>query len=133
MLGQEACMGRVRVSVYLGRAGHKLGPGKIALLEAIDEHGSISAAARSMGMAYRHAWEMVDELNHCFDEPAVQVSAGGRTGGGAALSARGRQVVRRFRAIEAAASRASRSHVAALEAHLDPREPSRRHGRSGRR
>lgn len=51
-------MARVRISVYLGEAEHKLGPGKVRLLEAIGEHGSISAAARSMGMAYRHAWEM---------------------------------------------------------------------------
>ena len=124
-------MARVRISLYLGEAGHKLGPGKIALLEAIEVQGSISAAARSMGMAYRHAWEMVDELNHCFDTPAVEVSAGGRAGGGAALTAQGRDVVKRFRAIEVAADRAARSHVAALEAHLDPREPSRRHRHSG--
>jgi molybdate transport system regulatory protein len=124
-------MGRIRISVYLGDAGHKLGPGKVALLEAIDQEGSISAAARSMGMAYRHAWEMVDELNHCFDTPAVEVSAGGRAGGGAVLTARGRDVVKRFRSIEASAERSARSQIAALEAHLDPREPSRRHRHSG--
>ncbi len=124
-------MGRIRISVYLGDAGHKLGPGKIALLEAIEKEGSISAAARSMGMAYRHAWEMVDELNRCFDTPAVEVSSGGRAGGGASLTSRGRDVVKRFRAIEGSVDRAARSQVAALEAHLDPREPSRRHSRSG--
>ncbi|NNL86529.1 MAG: LysR family transcriptional regulator, partial [Myxococcales bacterium] len=59
----------VRVTVYLG--DHKIGPGKIELLEAIDEGGSISAAARAMGMAYRHAWEMVDDLNRCFRRPVT--------------------------------------------------------------
>jgi molybdate transport system regulatory protein len=95
-------MARVRLRIYLGAEGHKLGPGKIQLLEAIREHGSISAAARSMGMAYRHAWELVDDLNRCFDRPVVKASTGGREGGGAVVTAFGNDLVRRFHAMEAA-------------------------------
>jgi len=112
-------MARVRLGLYLD--GHKLGPGKVALLEAIREHGSISAAARSMGMAYRHAWELVDDLNACFDEPVVVASAGGRDGGGARLTPLGDEVIRRFHGMEAAARRAVRRDLEALEARAGPR------------
>ena len=54
-------MARVRIRIYLGD-GHSLGPGKIQLFEAVREHGSISAAARSIGMAYRHGWELIDDM-----------------------------------------------------------------------
>jgi len=126
-------MTRVRISVYLGEAGHKLGPGKVQLLEAIDQHGSLSAAARSMGMAYRHAWEMVDELNRCFARPVVEMATGGRAGGGARLTPWGREVVRRFHRIEAGAQRAAGPHLRALDAQLDPDEPPRRHRKGGAR
>jgi molybdate transport system regulatory protein len=111
-------MARVRLRIYLGEEGHKLGPGKIRLLEAIDEHGSISAAARSMGMAYRHAWVLVDELNRCFDEAVVVASAGGREGGGAALTAWGEEVVERFRHMEKIARKAIQVDLDALDARL---------------
>ena len=87
---------RVRLRIYLGEEEHKLGPGKIQLLEAIREHGSISAAARSMGMAYRHAWELVDDLNRCFRSPVVSASTGGRAGGGAEITELGEELIRRW-------------------------------------
>lgn len=93
-------MARVRLGIYLGTEECKLGAGKIRLLRAIREHGSISAAARSMGMAYRHAWLMVDELNRCFAEPVVAASIGGRAGGGAALTGWGNELIERFDEIE---------------------------------
>jgi molybdate transport system regulatory protein len=71
---------RIRLALYLGPDGHELGPGKIRLLEAIRDHGSISAAAREMGMAYRHAWELVAGLNGCFAEPVVAAATGGAAG-----------------------------------------------------
>lgn len=120
-------MGRARLTVFLGDAGHKLGPGKIHLLEALAERGSISAAAREMGMAYRHAWEMVDELNRCFTTPVVEVVAGGRAGGGASLTRWGREVVDRFRQMEEATRRTTRRHLEAIEEQLAPAEPARRH------
>ena len=118
---------RLRVTLFLGEAGHKLGPGKIRLLEAIDRDGSISAAARSMGMAYRHAWEMVDELNHSFDAPVVSVRTGGSSGGGSGLTSFGEEIVERFRRIEAAALKGARAELDALASHVVPGEPARRH------
>lgn len=119
-------MARVRLRIYLGEAGHKLGPGKIRLLEAIGEHGSISAAARSMGMAYRHAWVLVDELNRCFDEGVVVAAAGGREGGGATLTAWGEEVVERFRRMETTAREAIREDLDALDARLARRTAERK-------
>jgi molybdate transport system regulatory protein len=101
-----AFVARIKLAVYLGEEEHKLGPGKVRLLEAIGELGSISAAARSMGMAYRHAWELVDDLNQCFATPVVAVSIGGREGGGAALTPWGQELIKRFHSMEQATSRA---------------------------
>jgi molybdate transport system regulatory protein len=58
----------------------RLGPGKVLLLERIEQHGSISAAGRSMNMSYRRAWELVSEMNACFREPLVTAKMGGRQG-----------------------------------------------------
>jgi molybdate transport system regulatory protein len=107
---------RVRLRIYLGEQEHKLGPGKIHLLEAIREHGSISAAARSMGMAYRHAWELIDDLNRCFESPVVEASTGGRAGGGAEVTRFGEELIRCFHAMEKATRRAIGRELAALDA-----------------
>jgi molybdate transport system regulatory protein len=109
---------RVRLRIYLGEEEHKLGPGKIQLLEAIREHGSISAAARSMGMAYRHAWELVDDLNRCFQSPVVSASTGGRAGGGAEITAFGEELIRRFHVMEKATRQAIGRELAALDAEV---------------
>lgn len=77
-----------RVRVALGE-DIALGPGKIELLAAIEQTGSISAAARLMGMSYRRAWLLVETMNNCFESPLVQTSTGGRAGGGASLSPQG--------------------------------------------
>jgi len=95
--------------------GARIGPGKIALLERVAEAGSISAAARAMGMSYRRAWELIDDLNRCFGRPVVRTKAGGPRGGGAELTALGRDLVAHYRAIEAKAGEAARSHLRALE------------------
>ena len=77
-----------------------MGPGKAALLEAIDEAGSISAGARQLGMSYRRAWLLVDEMNRCFVHKLVDTVSGGGTGRGATLSATGRTVLTAFRDVE---------------------------------
>lgn len=118
----------VRIALYLGPDEHKLGTGKIRLLEAIRAHGSISAAAREMGMAYRHAWELVDDLNRCFAEPVVAAATGGRRGGGAQLTAWGEDLIRRFRRIETTTARALRAEIAALEKKCAGRTPRARSG-----
>jgi|SRR5689334_6792506 len=93
-----------------------VGPGKIRLLELVDESGSISAAARAMKMSYRRAWLLVDEINGIFKERAVIAEHGGRAGGGAKLTAFGKELVRRYRAMERDAHAALSTHLAALEA-----------------
>ncbi|SEK82683.1 molybdate transport system regulatory protein [Roseateles sp. YR242] len=80
-----------------------IGPGKIALLEALDEAGSITAAAKALGMSYRRAWLLIDELNQSLREPAVATAAGGAQGGGSALTKSGRALVALYRRIEAQA------------------------------
>ena len=122
-------MARVRLRIYLGEEEHKLGPGKVQLLEAIQEHGSISAAARSMGMAYRHAWELVDDLNRCFRRPVVAASTGGRTGGGAEITPFGEELIRRFHAMEKAMRRAVARDLDALDAQVAARTPTTRAGK----
>ena len=77
-----------------------IGPGKVALLEAIDQTGSITSSAKVLGMSYRRAWLLVDETNRCMVRPAVRTVAGGPLGGGASLTAAGVELVRRYRALE---------------------------------
>lgn len=92
----------LRFHIYAAKSGAELaiGPGKIALLEAIAQTGSITAAAKTLGMSYRRAWLLVEETNRCLAQPAVQAAAGGQRGGGAALTASAQEFVRRYRAIE---------------------------------
>ncbi len=91
-----------------------VGPGKIDLLEAIDASGSISAAARSLGMSYRRAWLLVDTMNRCFRTPLVEAESGGKRGGGARLTRDGRDVIERYRRIVRNAARAGAADIRAL-------------------
>lgn len=91
-----------------------VGPGKIALLEAVAATGSITAAARQLGMSYRRAWLLLDTMNRCFSKPLTDAEAGGQRGGGTALTPLGAQVVQRYRRIEAAATRAGAADIRAL-------------------
>jgi molybdate transport system regulatory protein len=95
--------------------GHRLGPGKVGLLEAIEEAGSISGAGRQLGMSYRRAWLLVDEMNGMFGAPLVDAQHGGSRGGGARLTARGCEVVAHYRAIELKALKAGALHFDVLK------------------
>ena len=77
-----------------------VGPGKIGLLEAIERTGSLSAAARSLGVSYRRAWLLLHSVNSSFAEPAVELSIGGKDGGGAHLTKFGHTLVRSYRDFE---------------------------------
>jgi|SRR5271155_5277950 len=77
-----------------------IGPGKVALLEAIALTGSITSSAKKLGMSYRRAWLLVDETNRCLVRPAVQTAAGGQRGGGTSLTPVGVELIRRYRALE---------------------------------
>ncbi|MGB3502842.1 MAG: winged helix-turn-helix domain-containing protein [Mesorhizobium sp.] len=97
----------------------RIGPGKIELLEQIAAFGSISAGARRMEMSYKHAWDLVDEMNQIFGKPLVAAQTGGKRGGGAVLTPVGLAVVSRYRAIERAATEAAQSHMEALQADIE--------------
>ena len=77
-----------------------IGPGKIRLLEVIEETGSISAAGRAMAMSYRRAWLLLDELNQTFREPVAVTAQGGRSGGGTSLTPFGQRLVHGYRRME---------------------------------
>ena len=95
--------------------GRRLGAGKIALLEAIDGTGSISAAGRRHAMSYRRAWLLVDELNQLFESPLVFAHHGGAKGGGAQLTDEGRRIVHLYREAEAKMKEAASPEIAAIE------------------
>jgi len=95
-------------------SGDRIGPGKIALLEAIRSTGSISAAARTIGMSYRRAWLLVDEINRSLREPAVTAATGGQHGGGAVVTPVGEKVVDLYRTIESQARTAAGGEFRAI-------------------
>lgn len=81
-------------------SGHRLGPGKIELLEFIVETGSISQAAKKMAMSYRRGWLLIDELNSMFGGLLVETSAGGSGGGGAKVTSLGLKIIKLYREAE---------------------------------
>ncbi len=98
-----------------------IGPGKAELLQAIAETGSIAAAGRRMGMSYRRAWTLVEEMNATFASPLVDAAKGGAGGGGAVLSRLGERVLASYRRLEAAATKAGAREVAAMRRTLAKR------------
>ena len=125
----------VRLRIDLG-SGSSLGPGKIALLEQIAGSGSLSQAARELGMSYRRAWLLLDDMNRAFAEPATTSSIGGAGGGGAQLTEFGRQLVRTYREVEEGASDMAGARFAWLTregtaGHSEARLPRRRLSRAG--
>lgn len=104
---------RLSVRIDFGPYG-ALGPGKVRLLETIDRLGSIATAGREMGMSYRRAWLLVDSINQAFQQTVVEAQRGGKEGGGAGLTAFGRDIVRRYRDIERDAADATIRHLQAF-------------------
>lgn len=104
---------RFRMRITAGDA-IAVGPGKIALLEAIADTGSITAAAKSLDMSYRRAWLLLDELNRSLRLPAVDSAKGGQHGGGSALTDVGRQLIALYRRIEANAALACAKDIQQL-------------------
>lgn len=95
--------------------GCSVGPGKISLLEAIAEVGSLSEAARTLEMSYRRAWNLLDELNRAFMEPVVATAIGGTHGGGARLTDFGQSLVREYRELEREAMRLAARRLGKFE------------------
>jgi molybdate transport system regulatory protein len=102
-----------------------MGPGKIALLEAIRVKGSIRAAAQHLGMAYRTAWLLIEQINEAMREPAVTTATGGQHGGGAKVTAVDERVIELYHAIGGAdmyvsATRVSCDHQAGSSERASP-------------
>lgn len=108
---------RIKLRLEFG-ATLVLGPGKAELLTRINDLGSISAAGRAMGMSYKRAWSLIEEMNTAFSDPVVESSRGGPGGGGASLTPTGREVLRRFRRLEQVIETGGASDLAALTAML---------------
>jgi len=107
-----------RLRVVLGE-DIALGPGKADLLDYIVETGSIAAAGRRMSMSYRRAWLLIDEMNRVFKSPVVATAKGGKGGGGGAvLTDIGREVLARYRNMQAATATAIAADVEALDGML---------------
>ena len=99
--------GEIAANLVLRRAGESsIGADRIALLQAIAELGSITAAAARLGLSYKGAWSVVQALNNLFERPLVLKQAGGASGGGAVVTPAGRAVIAAHRAIEADLARA---------------------------
>jgi molybdate transport system regulatory protein len=89
----------VAVSLKRGLAP-RVGLERVALIEAVDELGSISAAARRLGLSYKGAWDIVQGLNNLFATPLIEAAPGGRSGGAAVVTPRGREVAQAFRRVQ---------------------------------
>lgn len=107
----------LRIRIVFG-ANAMLGPGKIDLLQAIHDTGSIAAAGRSMGMSYKRAWMLVEEMNAAFREPVVASARGGAKGGGAVVTPAGHAVLAHYRTLEEITAHAGAAPIAALGAML---------------
>lgn len=103
----------LHLRVVLGDAV-AIGPGKAELLEGIAETGSIAAAGRRMGMSYRRAWLLVEEMNTIFRDKLVDAAKGGSGGGGAALTPLGERLLAAYRRLERAAAKAASPEVAVM-------------------
>lgn len=109
-------MPKIRISIVF-ESDARIGPGKAKLLESIRDSGSISAAARDMGMDYKRAWTLLDSMNRAFTQPVVSAASGGARGGGATLTPFGVEVLERYRRISEEANKLAADDMAALKRH----------------
>jgi molybdate transport system regulatory protein len=112
-------MARLKISIQF-ESGARIGPGKAKLLESLRDTGSISAAARDMGMSYKRAWLLLDSMNETFTEPVMTAAPGGAGGGGATLTAFGAEVLERYRRIEDRAIAVADDDIAVLARRARP-------------
>ena len=106
-------MSELRITIVFP-SGARIGPGKAALLQSIKDTGSISAAARDMGMSYKRAWVLLESINQAFKKPVVRAATGGAGGGGAMLTTFGMDLLERYRRIQRQASSTVETDLKAL-------------------
>ena len=94
----------VRLRIYFD-SELAIGPGRIELLEGVQRTGSLSQAARDMGMSYRRAWLLMESLNDSLRSPASLAVRGGTRGGGATVTPTGRALIQAYRRSEAKVAR----------------------------
>lgn len=125
-----AIQGPLKLNVQILRADQPaIGPGKALILEAVDRHGSISAAGRELGMSYRRIWLLVSALNRDWREVVVDTHVGEGPKSGARLSPFGQDLLNRYREMEGAMLAAA--HGSALEWLVTMRRPASETGSSG--
>ena len=91
---------KVKARVWLEKDGKTfLASGRVTLLEGIGTYGSVTKAAKAMGMSYRHAWLLLDAMNRLSGRPLVETKVGGAGGGGACLTKEGEKAVRSFHSV----------------------------------
>jgi molybdate transport system regulatory protein len=110
----------IRIRIDFAENVH-VGPGKIALLEAIKSTGSISDAARSLGMSYRRAWMLINSLKQGFSEAVTVSSTGGAGGGGARLTSFGASLVKQYRLLEREVGRLGAQRLTDIAPHVIPK------------
>ncbi len=89
----------IKIKLQVGN-NFNIGPGKIALLEAIVTSGSISSAAKNIGMSYRKAWKLIKEINDASYSKIIVTNTGGKGIGGTKISSEGKKFIKAFRNIE---------------------------------
>lgn len=123
-------MTRLSIRIDFEPSGSALGPGMAQLLEQVAELGSIRRAAASMGMSYRKAWLLIQEMQKTFDGPVVTAEAGGVAGGGTQLTELGNTLLKIYRRVESRAADATQAELGALSAlvrsNASPRRGARR-------
>jgi len=105
---------KIRLRLKLGIGDDSIGPGKAELLSKVDAHGSISAAARDMGINYRRAWFLLETINSALGQPVVSTSKGGKDGGGAKLTDAGKAILTAYDAITQEAHQQTHDHLDVL-------------------
>jgi molybdate transport system regulatory protein len=110
-------MAKLSIRIDFDR-GQRIGPGKIALLQAIEREGSISGAARALGMSYRRAWWLVEETGVILGMAVVQSKVGGQAGGGAVLTPAGQHLVSQYLTLEEATAIAAQPILKSLQKKL---------------
>lgn len=99
---------RIKSKVWLEANGRMIfSDGRLQLLEAVEELGSLARAARRLGMSYRAAWGLLKVTERALRAPLLQVRIGGAAGGGATLTPEARELVRRFRRVKQLVNRAA--------------------------